>query len=104
VQAHLAGREDGPLLLTQGGDRLDRHDAARAIRRLARAASLDKPLSPHGLRHSFVTLALEAGVPLHRVQDAAGHADPRTTRRYDRARHALDGHASYALASFIADR
>jgi integrase/recombinase XerD len=103
VQGHAADRDHGPLLLARDGSRLDRHDAARAIRRLAVTASIDKPLSPHGLRHSFVTLALEAGVPLHRVQDAAGHADPRTTRRYDRARHALDGHASYTLAAFMAD-
>jgi hypothetical protein len=47
-------------------------------------------------------LALEAGVPLHRVQDAARHADPSTTRRYDRARDALDGHATYALAYYLA--
>jgi hypothetical protein len=50
----------------------------------------------------MVTLALEAGVPLHRVQDAARHADPSTTRRYDRARDALDGHATYALATYLA--
>ena len=39
---------------------------------------------PHQ-RHAFVTLSLDAGVLLRDVQDAAGHADPRTTRRYDRA-------------------
>jgi len=32
-----------------------------------------------------------------------GHADPRTTRRYDRTRHSLDRHATYAVASFLAD-
>lgn len=51
----------------------------------------------------MVTLALETGVPIHVVQDAAGHASPETTRRYDRARHALDGHATYALAAYLAD-
>lgn len=35
------------------------------------------------------------------VRDAAGHADPRTTRRYDRARHNLDKHPTYALPSLI---
>ncbi|WP_445548394.1 MULTISPECIES: hypothetical protein [unclassified Frankia] len=39
---------------------------------------------------------------LRDVQDAAGHADPRTTRRYDRARHNLDRHAAYALAAHLA--
>jgi integrase/recombinase XerD len=49
-----------------------------------------------------VTLALDAGVSLRDVQDAAGHADPRTTRRYDRARHNLDRAATYAVAAYLA--
>ena len=49
----------------------------------------------------MVTQALEAGVPIHVVQDAAGHASPETTRRYDRARHQLDGHATYQLAQHL---
>jgi len=37
--------------------------------------------------------------PFRDVQDFAGHADPRTTRRYDRCRNNLDRHATYALAA-----
>ena len=47
----------------------------------------------------MITAALNAGIPFRDVQDFAGHADPRTTRRYDRSRHNLDRHATYALAS-----
>jgi hypothetical protein len=36
------------------------------------------------------------------VQEAASHADPRTTMRYDRARTSLDRHAAYIVAAFIA--
>ena len=43
----------------------------------------------------------EAGASLRDIQDAAGHADTRTTRRYDRARHNLDRHPTYALAGLI---
>jgi integrase/recombinase XerD len=68
------------------------------------AAALDRlpaadRLSPHSLRHSFATELLSAGVPLQDVQDAMGHADPRTTRRYDRFRHNLDRHPTYKMAS-----
>jgi len=41
---------------------------------------------PHALRHAFLTAALDAGVPLRDVQEAASLADPRMTMRYDRAR------------------
>jgi site-specific recombinase XerD len=37
--------------------------------------------STPALRHAFVTAALDAGVPLRDVQEAAFHADPRTTGR-----------------------
>jgi len=50
------------------------------------------------LRHAFITAALDAGVPLRDVQEAASHADPRTTMRYDRARVSLDRHATYIVA------
>lgn len=45
---------------------------------------------------------LDAGVNLRDVQIAARHTDPRTTMRYDRARHNLDRHPNYILAAFMA--
>lgn len=87
--------DDGPLL------GLDRFAAWRLIHQLVDAAGITKTISPHSLRHTFVTLALDAGVPLRDVQDAAGHADPRTTRRYDRGRQSLDRHATYDVARFL---
>jgi site-specific recombinase XerD len=80
---------------------LDRYAAWRLVVRLADAAGIAKQISPHSLRHTFVTLSLDAGVPLRDVQDAAGHADPRTTRRYDRGRQSLDRHATYALENYL---
>lgn len=50
----------------------------------AYAAQVDLDLSPHGLRATFVTLTLEAGAKLYQVQYAVGHADPRTTERYQK--------------------
>ena len=74
----------------------------RLVRRISRRAGITKRITPHSLRHSFITAALDAGVPLRDVQIAARHADPRTTTRYDRARNNLDRHASYIVAAFIA--
>jgi site-specific recombinase XerD len=102
----LRGVDDGPLFVTSTGARIDRHGVFRLIRRLAREAGIPAAdrLSPHSLRHAFATAARDEGVPLEDVQDAMGHADPRTTRRYDRDRHNLDRDPAYTLAAARARR
>ena len=66
-------------------------------------AALDRQARrPHTLRHAFITAVLDAGVPLRDVQEAASHAVPRTTMRYDRARTSLDRHATYIVATCLA--
>jgi site-specific recombinase XerD len=102
----VRGAGDGPLFVTSTGGRLDRHAVFRLVRRLAREAGIAAAdrLSPHSLRHAFATAARSEGVPLEDVQDAMGHADPRTTRRYDRDRHNLDRDPAYTLAAARARR
>lgn len=102
IDLAIGERVEGPIFLGQNGERLDRHAAWRVARRLARRAEINKPVGPHTLRHAFITAALDAGVPLRDVQEAASHADPRTTIRYDRARVSLDRHATYVVAAFLA--
>lgn len=98
----VAERFEGTILYGNDGRDLNRHAAARIVRRIAKAAGIDKHVGPHTLRHGFITAALDAGVPLRDVQQAASHADPRTTMRYDRARVSLDRHATYIVSTFIA--
>lgn len=102
VDLAVGERLDGPIFLDRNGDRLRRDGAARMVRRLAKRAGITKRIGPHSLRHSFITAALDAGVPLRDVQEAASHADPRTTMRYDRARQSRDRHATYIVATFVA--
>ena len=102
VDLAVGERAAGPIFVAGDGRRLDRHGAARIVRRVARRAGIAKPIGPHTLRHAFITAALDAGVPLRDIQEAASHADPRTTMRYDRARVSLDRHATYIVSTYIA--
>jgi site-specific recombinase XerD len=102
IDLAVGERLEGPLFVGQDGRPMTRDAAARVVRRLAKAAGISKRIGPHSLRHSFITAALDAGVPLREVQEAASHADPRTTMRYDRARQSLDRHATYIVATFVA--
>jgi integrase/recombinase XerD len=84
LDLYVGERTAGPIFLGANGGRMDRYAADRTVKRLARRAGITKRVSPHSLRHSFITAAPDAGVPLRDVQEAASHADPRTTMRYDR--------------------
>jgi site-specific recombinase XerD len=59
-------------------------DICRMVKRRLRDAGLPTHLSPHSFRVATVTDLLTQGVALEDVQYLAGHADPRTTRLYDR--------------------
>ena len=103
VYQAIGDLETGPIFINNHGERMDRHHAARIIRRLARRTGIHKTIRPHSLRHSFITAALDAEVPLRNVQEAAPHADPRTiatTEPEDR----LDRHATYIVATFLPGR
>jgi integrase/recombinase XerD len=77
---------DKPTELPLGDARI-----ARLVEYYAGKLGLD--ISPHSLRATFVTLALEGGARLDQVQYAVGHADPRTTERYQQSKLNLDHHA-----------
>lgn len=59
-------------------------DMSRMVKRRIKGAGLPERLSPHSFRVTTITDLLTQGVPLEDVQNLAGHADPRTTRLYDR--------------------
>ena len=91
IDLAVGERADGPVFLAADGRRLDRHGAGRIVRKTARHAGIIKTVTPHTLRPMFITAALDAGVPLRDVQEAASHADPRTTMLYDGSAAAWTG-------------
>ena len=102
IAAAISGRRDGPLLLNRADRRMTTYNVQYLVAALARDARIDKHVTPHGLRHSAITIGVDAGVSLRDMQDFARHADPKTTRRYDRSRHALNRHATYAITHYLA--
>jgi site-specific recombinase XerD len=100
---YVGTRTDGPLFVTRTGQPLTRASAWRIVRKLARRVlpGQAEQLSPHSLRRAFIALSLDAGTSLRDVQDAAGHQDPRTTRRYDHSAPTLERHPTWALAAMV---
>lgn len=80
----------------------DRHQANRVVKVCGAKVGIPEDLlSPHVLRHSFTTMALDHGVPPHEVQAALGHASLATTTRYAHAK-GMTSNPTFALSKILA--
>jgi hypothetical protein len=81
---------------------MGRHAADGTVKRLARRAGIAKRISPHSLRQSFITAALDAGVPLLDVQEPASQPIREPPGAMTGVGRSLDRHATYIVAAFLA--
>ena len=78
----LSGKSSDAMFVTARGSAMSRQAFWYLIKRHAVIAGIDKPLSPHTLRHAFATHLINHGADLRVVQLLLGHADISTTQIY----------------------
>ena len=73
------GRDSGPVFATRHGNELDAANVRREFKSAVKAAGIAGTWTPRELRHTFVSLMSDSGVPVEEIARLAGHANSRTT-------------------------
>lgn len=102
LTAYLDGRSDGHLFIGSRNGPITRYEVALILAQLVKLAEIEgKNITPHSMRHTFATLALDAGADIRDVMHMMGHASIETTMRYNRARSSIERSPAHALARHV---
>lgn len=78
--------EKEAIFVSQKGNRMEQSTVWRMIKKYAKVSGITEKISPHWFRHAHASHSLEAGAPIHLVQNTLGHSNVSTTGRYLHAR------------------
>lgn len=106
LREYLKGRRSGPMFASLSnngkGQRLTPRSISAIVKDRLVAAGFDSPrITAHSLRHSAVTIALQAGLPIEEVQQFARHRNISTTMVYAHHLKREENRSEAAIASAI---
>ncbi|MEF2737464.1 MAG: site-specific integrase [Bifidobacterium choerinum] len=100
LREHIGGRRHGPMFRAPRGGRLRADDARNTVRLIG--AHVGRPdITPHSLRRTFCTLALDAGVAERDIMAACGWGTPAMVAYYDMANRAVTQQVGDGVAGLI---
>ncbi|TMR98360.1 hypothetical protein EJK15_13530 [Nonomuraea basaltis] len=79
LKAGEAWKDHNLVFCTSVGTQLDASNVRRAFRRITKEAGIGTAWSPRELRHSFVSIMSDQGVPIETIADLVGHAGTSVT-------------------------
>jgi integrase/recombinase XerD len=83
LEIQLNQNDKSPLIQNKYGNHYTDRYFRKLMKSLGQKANINKNISPHWLRHTNVTFALDGGASIRQVQNDLGHSSPSVTQRYD---------------------
>lgn len=102
VEEAIGGRTEGPLLLTTKGTRMNQRAAQRILDKCAPAVRGEHGrITPHALRHSWATVALQSGANPEQVRHDGGWADMTMVSYYSHGQDDPARSVTHAVAGVV---
>ncbi|QKG27289.1 site-specific integrase [Actinomadura verrucosospora] len=79
LKAGEVWQDNGLVFCSTTGRPLDAANVRRAFRLITKKAGIGETWSPRELRHSFVSIMSDSGLPIEAIADLCGHSSPAVT-------------------------